>query len=639
MTPELHQQVLGALVDRQSWDEKQRQFYAIRNGGLRRAHKPFPGAADTSCQLSDGKIEKAKPFYFNQLFAGERIADFTGRNEQTAAVQDMAADLLDHILKEEIPYAREVMSAVDTMLVRQRGLLKHYWDPEKQAIVVEAVDPLFFVVPTRGVGPDEDDWFCHIRQVSVDWYRRQRVYDQSPEVIARIRGGDRDEVAASEADQEKFEREGLTYSPDKNTIVLFELWQKTPGGWTIFEYSPQAPAIMLRRPRGCATKWQSKPWQPFVGLEAEIKEKGWYAPRGIVERLAPFETVVNRLQNSKLDAMSFYNTPLFQRDADVGTNVVNFRFRPGEVLPRGVAPVQMPSPPIAFDQEIMSQRQQADDYIALPDAGTGANPLLGSSGKDKTARQVSYEAEVQGATTNMRGWVFRQGLAESLKRVWALQVQYRPQQLAWFAKGRRFVLPPEAISDQFSIQPAGPIDGWDKARRLQRAAQRFMALRGDPLINQEELYTDLLAAEDARLPQRLLLPQGMKAATEAEDEAQEIVLMMNGWPAVALPNEDHALRLKVLLAKVQALGQMGEPVDPNVLGLLRQHVQQHLMLLRQQDPKQAEGALAAIEEMTGAQPQANVTPMPATADPALPAAGPMPEQLTAAVGGMAGGMA
>lgn len=629
MTNDLHNQVLDALRARQPWDEKQRQFYAIRNGGMRRAHKPFPGAADTTCQLSDGKIEKAKPFYFNQLFAGERIAEFTGLNEETAAVQDLAADLLDHICKEEIPYSRKVMSAVDTMLVRQRGILKHYWDAEKERIVVETVDPLFFVVPTRGVGPDEDDWFCHIRQVSVAWYQRQKAYLQDPAVIERIRGGNRDDVTESDNEQEKFEREGLTWSPDKNTIVLFELWQKTPGGWTIYEYSPQATGVMLRRPRGCATKWQGKPWQPFVGLEAEIKEEGWYAPRGIVERLAPFETIVNRLQNSKLDAMSFFNAPLFQRDESAGQNVVNFRFRPGEVLPRGVAPVQMPSPPIAFDTEMQNQRMAADDYIALPDAGSAANPLLGSKGTDKTARQVSYEAEVQGATTNMRGWVFRQGLAESLKRIWALQVQYRPNQLTWFAKGRRYTLPSNAITDQFTISPAGPIDGWDKARKLQRAAQRFMALRGDPLINQEELYTGLLAAEDARLPQRLLLPQGMKAATEAEDEAQEIVLMLNGWPAVALPNEDHALRLKVLLAKLQALGMEGVPVNQNALGLMRQHVQQHLQLLQQSDPQQAKGAMVAIQEMAGAQgaPQDGVVPMP-------PQGGPMPDELPQAVGGV-----
>lgn len=625
MSNDLHNQVLDALRARQPWDEKQRQFYAIRNGGMRRSHKPFPGAADTTCQLSDGKIEKAKPFYFNQLFAGERIAEFTGLNEETAAVQDMAADLLDHICKEEIPYARKVMSAVDTMLVRQRGILKHFWDAEQSKIAVEVVDPLFFVVPNRGVGPDEDDWFCHVRQVSVAWYQRQRAYVQDASVVTQIRGGNRDEVTQSQAEQQRFEREGITWSSDKNTIVIFELWQKTPGGWTIYEYSPQAPGIMLRRPRGCATKWQGKPWQPFVGLEAEVKEEGWYSPRGIVERLAPFESIVNRLQNSKLDAMSFFNTPLFQRDESAGQNVVSFRFRPGEVLPRGWAPVQMPRPPIAFDQEIMSQRQQADDYIALPDAGTEANPLLGSGGKDKTARQVSYEAEVQGATTNMRGWVFRQGLAESLKRIWALQVQYRPQQLAFFSKGRRFALSKQAITDQFSITPAGPIDGWDKTRKLQRAAQRFMALRGDPMVNQEELYTDLLAAEDARLPQRLLLPQGMKAATEAEDEAQEIVLMLNGWPAVALPNEDHALRLKVLLAKLQALGMQGVPVDHNAIGLMQAHVQQHLQLLQQVDPQQAKGAMLALQDMQGA--QASVVPMP-------PQAGPIPDELPQAVGGV-----
>jgi len=627
MSNHVHNQILDALKNRQPWDDKQRQFYAIRNGGMRRGHKPFPGAADTSCQLSDGKIEKAKPFYFNQLFSGERIAEFTGMNEETAAVQDMAADLLDHICKEEIPFAAKVMSAVDTMLVRQRGILKIFWDAEKQEIKVETVDPQFFVVPSRGVGPDEDDWFCQIRQVSVAWYQRQRAYLQGSEVIARIRGGSRDETILSDSEEEKFDREGLTWTREANTIVLFEVWQKTPGGWTIFEYSPQAPDLMLRRPRGCATKWRDKPWQPFVGLEAEIKDEGWYAPRGIVERLAPFEAVLNKLQNSKLDAMTFFNTPLFQRDESAGTNVVSFRFRPGEVLPRGVAPVQMPSPPVSFDQEMLHQRQLADDYIALPDAGTAADPLMGGGGKEKTARQVSYEAEVQGATTNMRGWVFRQGLQGALWRIWALNVQYRPNRLTWFAKGRSYRLPQAAVSDQFNIQPAGPIDGWDKARRIQRAGVRLQVFRGDPLVNQEQLYRDVLGAEDARLPERLLMPQGMKAATEAEDEAQEIVLMMNGWPAVAMPNEDHALRIKVLLGKLQQLGVTGEPVNPQSRQLMQQHLQQHLQMLQESDPKQAQGAMAAIEELAAAPVQSPDGVV------AMPEPGPMPEQLPMAVGG------
>lgn len=603
MSKGLHDQVLDALRNRQPWENKQLAFYTMRHDGLRRLKKPFPGASDLHFPLVDGQIEKAKPFYFGQLFSGQRIAEFEAESAETAATADLAADYFDHYLKNELPYGQKVLSATDTMLVRGRGILKHYWDVESGKIKVECVDPQYFVVPQHGVGPDEDDWFVHVKNVSVAWYKRQRVYDQTPETIERIRGGTQNNEFSVEVDDEKFRREGLTHTRDEQRIIIWECWEKTSGGWTIYEYSPQAPELMLRKPRGCPYKWRGKPWQPFVSMFKEIKDDGWYAPRGIAEQLYPFEVSLTRLWNEKHDSMSFFNRPLFSRDETASPNTLNFRFRPGEVLPKGIQPVQMPNPPLSADQEMQFQRLVAADYINLPDAGTMPDVAKGSGESHKTARQVSYEASLQTAATNLRGWVFRECLSQSLWRVWALMVQYQntAESLSYFAKGRNVVVPQQAFSDLYRIKPGGAIEGWDRQLKYMKAVQRKQLFMGDPTINQEELNRMVLQEDDAQLVDRLIIPSGLKDASEAEDEAKEILVLMSGMPVVAMPNENHALRLKILLGKLQQLGLKGVPVDEQARALMEQHIQMHLQMLKQQNPKLAQGAIAAINMMSGPQ--------------------------------------
>src|SRR3954454_1235964 len=72
----LHGKICGDLRSRQAWLSRQSAWYQMRHDGLRRKSKPFPGAADLHYPLADSIIEKLKPFYFNQLFATETVAEF-----------------------------------------------------------------------------------------------------------------------------------------------------------------------------------------------------------------------------------------------------------------------------------------------------------------------------------------------------------------------------------------------------------------------------------------------------------------------------------------------------------------------------------------------------------------------------------
>lgn len=620
---ELHQTILKALSDRADWEDRQRLYYAMRHDGLRRARKPFAGAADIHYPLVDGTIEAFKPFYVNQLTADQFVAEFTALRKDLAAFRDSARGAFDWLVKHRTDFFAKCMSAVDTMLMRQRGILKLYWDAEEKKVCVEVVDPLFFIVPSRSKGPDEDDWFVHVKQLSLGQYRRSRVYDQNPELIERIRGKSRDEEAQSTSDEEKLSREGITDTKDRDTIIIWEVWQKTAGGFLIREYSPAEPDRDLRPPRQAGEKWRDKVFQPFVGLVSEIKDEGWYAPRGIAERLGPFEVALCKQWNEKLDAMSFLNRPTFSREDDLPGNTLNIQFQPGEVLPKGVTPNPMPNLPKSFEEDMSLTRAVAQDYIKLPDAGLSADPTQATSAGEKpTARQVSYQASLTSGTVNMRGFVFRLGLQACYWRMWALFCNHKGEEITYMVGQDIHTLPEEALSDQFEIEPAGAVENWNRGQRKQDAGQRFNAFNGDPMIDQEELRRDVLNAEDARLAARLLVPQGRREQEEAEDEAMEILLLLEGYPAVALPAENHELRLRVLYGKLQQMDALGRPVDPMVLQRFQEHIAQHEQLLAQVNPTLAKQFAQARMDLSGA--QENVVPMGGGESPTGNSQAPLP---------------
>ena len=80
---ELHEAIRDDLADRNSWDTRQSMFYRMRHNGLRRKNKPWPGASDAHFPLSDTVIQRLAPFYFQQMFATDLIAQFTPIRDKT----------------------------------------------------------------------------------------------------------------------------------------------------------------------------------------------------------------------------------------------------------------------------------------------------------------------------------------------------------------------------------------------------------------------------------------------------------------------------------------------------------------------------------------------------------------------------
>lgn len=608
MSRELHQRVLDAIGDRKAWEDKQRIWYTMRHNGIPRRRKPFEGAADLHFPLIDSTIDKFKPFYLNAAFGTQQLASFTPLGQQLADAQAAGEQAFDWLTRNKTNFEEELDATFDAMLLAGRTVMKVRWDDAEKTVEYEAVDPLFFVVPKCTTSLKKAPWVCHVKQVSVLEYKLEPTYtNKSEDFIKRIRGST-DDGDDSGRQEEKVQREGLTYSKDNDTIILFEYWERDAKGWKVHTFSPNAPEIPVRDPFRCPYTMQGKPYLPFVSFQFEVKDRGWYAPRGVAERLAANETYATKCWNTKADALEFLTKPLFTSDNPLA-NTSNFRFRPGDYLPPTTRPVEMPRPPIVLDEEINNVRLLSQEMIQVPDFGTSQE----GAGETKTATEMNYVASFTGQGVQYRGRIAFRSLAEVFRFSWALWIQYGDEKLTYYSSGSRKVLPEQARNDNYLIEPNGSPDQWNRQQRLQRAVSRYQMFKGHPNVNQEELVKSILEEDDPRLVKRLVISQNQKAASEAEDEAIEIMLLMNGFPAAVQPGEDHRFRIRLIAQKLQQLSAMGIPVDPIAKQRLQEHMVAHMQMLKEENPtvgSQISDALSALDPSADASAG---TPLPGSA--------------------------
>lgn len=634
MANELHRKLVQALSDRRTWEERQRGFYQMTMEGLRR-RRSATWQADMFWPLINEAISKLVPFYYNQIFAQERLANFAAQRAQTETDSEAAAEYFDLSLKQDAEldnsseFELEWLLAIWLMLLYGRGVVKVYWDPQKRRVRHCAIHPVFLIVP-RCERLSEADYFAHVRTLSLGQYQRDPRLEKDPAVLKDIQGDAENSGKGNGLEEDQFAREGITHSRDKSQVIVWEAYERTPSGYLVHTFSPQAPEKPLRPPFSLPDRWRGEVFQPFVAFSMEQIEGGWYAPRGVAARLAPFQAYLCKLWNEKTDAMTLFNRPLFTMPpGTMPSNQANIGWTPGEIIPNGLSAVTMPQPPISFDTEMATTRQLAAEVITMPDAGVqGLLPETGSGQGRMTATEVDYRRALASTGVDLRGRMFRLALGQAYRKSWALMLSHRPEELAYYVAGQRKVLPVQALHDAYTIEPAGSPDYWHKSLRVQRAVTRLQMLNGNPFVRQEELAKDLLTAESPDLVKRLWMPQGMKQAEESEQEAIRIeALLMKGYRAAIRPDEDHETRLRVCFQKLQALATLGQPVDPMAKQRVMEAIATHLDFLKQQNPEAAAAIQKAGAVLDEAPPAGQPLPLPGAAPAGQLPAAPAPPEL------------
>jgi hypothetical protein len=604
MSRAIQQRLLDCLQVRSTWEQRQRLWYEMLHDGIPRRSKPFPGAANLHLPIADNAVQKWLPYYVNSVFSRKQLASFTPLGGQLQEATAAAAECLDWKLRKESNFAMVWARAAYLFTGTGRALIKCRWDAEarggKGRLDFEAIDPLYFIGDAACDSPQEMEVSAHVKQISVAAYKRNKLFRQDAALLERIRGGENQ--AAQWKEQEKETREGLTSSKSADVIILWESYERVDEGFLVRTFSPTAPEEAVREPFILPLSWQGEPLHPCVAFAVEIAEAGWYAPRGIPEKVAAFEAYGTKMWNEKADWLAFSNKPLFERDPQaVLQNTANIGLKPGDVLPPGVKPAAIPAPPFSMDEEMNMARQLAEETAQVPDFGATPD---GNAKDTRTATEMQYIGSFAAQGIQYKAWISGIFEAEVYKRAWALLLGNAGGEIAFFTSSTRKVLPEQALNDNYLIEPDALPDSWNKQERVQREFARFQLLRNDPRINQDALYTRFLSAEDPRLAKELYLPANLKAASEAEDEALEIGILLEGFPAAVMPGEDHQRRLQMLFGKLQQLSMMPQPQTAEELSRmmigrqrLQEHIAAHVAALQQENPALAKQFTAAIGVM------------------------------------------
>ena len=559
----LQGQIVEAVGQRSPWELRQTRWYELRHHGLRRTNKPWPKAADLHWPLIDTAIEKLKPLFLQQALGMDVVASFVPMRQQLNAYTKVAEDWFNYKIREKTNFVDEVLSWVDYTLMSGRGVMKCFWNPGDKRVGFEAVDPMYFVVPAYTVDLQDADWAVHVMPMSVPAYKRmagQFGWKADSKTIEKIRGNPQEDdniPGAATEDDAKQLREGITYTNNTDGVIVWEVYRKRDDGvWEVYLYSPAAVDLDLRDP-------MELPYDhgqlPFVDFPYEIKDKGWFSPRGVCEILAPFELSMTSMWNHKHDAMTLYNRPLFRAEREL-PNSINLRFQPGQILPYGVAPVQMPQPPVSFDQELNQTRAVAENRIGSPDYGMSTVMSGGSDRRTATEIQSINAQAMQSG--DLRARLFRMALGKLYRQAWGLYIQYDSKSLRYRFAEDSLEADPIALHDQYELEPKGGMDMVSRQMMIQQAINRKQLFMNSPWVDQVELDKSIMELDDPSLVKRLLRDPGQKAADELEDETKTIPTLLVGIPVPAKPGQNYAGRIGVLMQYLNGAMQQGQQLSP-----------------------------------------------------------------------------
>jgi hypothetical protein len=186
---------------------------------------------------------------------------------------------------------------------------------------------------------------------------------------------------------------------------------------------------------------------------------------------------------------------------------------------------------------------------------------------------------------DMRARVFRLDLADMYRMCWSLYKQYDSKSLSYILEDEQLTVPPEALLGDYAITPNGSADSWNKPLQLQKAISRKQMFTGSPYIRQDELDKSVLEIDDPRLIKRLYQDPGDELKEQMEQQAEEISIMLLGFPAQVEKSDDDKAHLQSLQGFVDRRLQTGEPITPEFARLALQHGADHDNALMQKKDK------------------------------------------------------
>ena len=597
MNKELHSSILGDVTARTQWEQKQRIWYRMRHDGLRRKNKPYPHASDLHFPLADTQIEKHKPYFYMQIFQGELLASFAALKSEMQEFAEHNAQWFDYQLKQLSNFQPEMMHLVDYLTVGGKCPLKILWNASKEKLEFDAVDPVYAIAPAECKDLQTTDRFCHVIHLSKYAYKQNDLFNQDPALIKRIVGTGESNQEITTNYNEKQRREGITYSTNPDQIIIWEEYEASKDGWKVHTVSPSVPGEDVRDPFIMNLNHDEL---PFVDFNMEIKDKGYYSPRGICEKVAPFEAYACKNWNLQGDMLSFTSQPLFKNTKNQ-TNPTNWNFVPGSILPQGLEPAHMGKADLSLAQEIDFTRRVAEDLVQTPDLGIGDRF---TKQRQTTAREIDARERQGSQGVDLKAIIFRMGLARAYGQAWRILIKFKKQELLYQYRSSMVELDPRALVDAFGIMPDGSPDNWNKQLKQREAWGLFDKFNKDPFIKQGWLRKQVLEAHNPIYVKEAFIDAQDRAADETEEQAQELTVLAMGFPARVTEDDDHLSHAQTIIGFVEKTRITGQLPSKDAVVLILQHFKEHTDYISKSDNGEqiAQNLINALNQVMQPQP-------------------------------------
>jgi hypothetical protein len=575
---ELYEDIVNDLEDRSSWEGRQILWAKMRSQGVKRARKPWPGAADMHVPIGDTIIGKLKAYYVQWIFGPELLASFYSLEEQGDSYTDSVAQWFDYQVREQSNFPTMAICAVDSCLQNGAGYLKPYWDAGKERLAFASVNPYFIITPPWTQELNEADRVCHVMHMSEDEYRRtakDRGYNTDDSFVDSIKGEGKPD---QKYEQSRYTAEGLSYSRLKDLIILWEVYKRDSDNQIEIEtFSPLQPDEPARPP--FKLPYQHKQI-PIVQLPYELIDPGFYSSRGVMELVQMYEASACKMWNEKLDFMSIANRPVLSTQGG-SINAQNIRWQPGAVYDSILQLIQQPAPPVDFDQEIQSNRSFAEQRVGIPDFGVGDQS--DSQGKNKTATETNAITQVMQQSNDLRARVTKTAMSTVFEQAWSLLRQYKKNDLDYFWRKKRVTLDDAAFDNAYVLKPNGSVDGYSREREIQKLMQlrQLTTQQPAPWIKVPEIDRKIIELMDSDWIMQVYQNPQEAQADQQEQQAIENSVMTDGFLPTVKPDDDHVQHLQILSGFIGWSQQQGRPLPPPIQQIFMQHATQHIQAARQ----------------------------------------------------------
>jgi len=493
----LHENLERDLDDRRSpWRDKIDRLGKLRLG----MHKPnglYPGAPNTVEPIIDENVRSVTSAENQIIWSSRQICNFVPMNPESTQLKAEAEiafnsmltymlqiraklnAILDQKNDSGFAIAKTITNDVDYgRMMGTPGLLPDF----------ERVEVFDFIVPMGTKLLRDAERLCHVMTYNERQLRKEgRDKGWDPQALKSIiktckqsdddsddegherRVSDMEAYSSEETYRiwecyyftDDSEKRVCTFCPDAPEYILQNLpwtWYAVEPGTTetvpeIDPLSGQPLIDMFGMPvmKEVEVPAVERPW-PFVQFRFEDRSDDFYDTRGISEMLRDNQNMATQFARLRAMGYDFWARPVFEGSRGA---METFGFRPGEMLPPGVRPVQMPSvdPSLSYSADV-------EKASAARRVGSQAGSLssVDSTRDRKTATEVkqeSFTTTLLGRDAIMR---FSEPLGELFQQMWDFLV-HNPVQLPKLTMRNRNMTNEGMAEDVifkgiFSVQPA-----------------------------------------------------------------------------------------------------------------------------------------------------------------------------------------